>query len=307
MRIRFGWKMFDRRILIIVTTLAAWIGVAYSQPKPQPQDKSSTLGTQQSNSHPAPAQNPLTLEQITKAIADGINTAAKQYDNRHPASPPDNSGWWFNFLLVTFTGGLVIGGAGQCFLFFWTLRATQNAAEAAKLNAEAVIETERARLFIIIDDARELETNLPLVAQVIDNEFRTTAPFNLIYRFKNHGRTPAIIKEIGHRFEYAKEGELNLYYFPLVPLPIGQVIDAAAKSDPLICRTQTTMSVADVKSIFKSEASLWFHGYVAYDDTFGWGRELRFVWHYAGLGRGMSLYSYREIHSAKRHSQGERS
>ena len=102
-----------------------------SQPEPQPQNKSSTFSTQQRQAQPNPPPNLLTPEQIEKSITDGINAAAQQYETRHPPRPPENSGWWFNFLLVAFTGDLVVVGAGQCFLIFWTLKATETAATAA--------------------------------------------------------------------------------------------------------------------------------------------------------------------------------
>jgi hypothetical protein len=92
-----------------------------SRPEPQPQIKTSPLGTQQRPEQPTPSPNFLTPEQIKKAITDGINTAAKEYEAHHPAPPPDNSGWWFNFLLVVFTGGLLVVGAAQGYLIFGTL------------------------------------------------------------------------------------------------------------------------------------------------------------------------------------------
>jgi hypothetical protein len=74
----------------------------------------------------------LTPQQITQSIADGIDAALKQYEARHPPMLSDNSSWWFSFWLVVFTGGLVVVGGAQCFLIFWTFKATQVAAEAAQ-------------------------------------------------------------------------------------------------------------------------------------------------------------------------------
>lgn len=115
---------------------------ARSQPKPQPQNKPSPLSAQQSTAQPVPPINFLTPEQIEKSISNGINAAAQQYETRHPSPPPDNSGWWFNFLLVTFTGGLVAVGAGQGFLTFWTLKETHTAADAASRQAIAMVAIE---------------------------------------------------------------------------------------------------------------------------------------------------------------------
>jgi hypothetical protein len=107
-------------------------------PKPKPQAKTSQLSEQQRPAQPSPAINPLTPEQITKAITDGIQAAAKQYEANHPTTPPDDSGWWFNFLLVVFTGGLVVVGAAQGYLIFGTLR----------LAREEFISTHRPRIVL---------------------------------------------------------------------------------------------------------------------------------------------------------------
>ena len=106
--------------------------LAQSQPKPQPQSKSSPLSEQERPAQPAPASGVLTPQQIEQSITDGIEAAAKQYEANHPATPPDNSGWWFNFWLVIFTGGLVVVGAAQCYLIFGTLRAAQNSIDLAR-------------------------------------------------------------------------------------------------------------------------------------------------------------------------------
>jgi hypothetical protein len=52
---------------------------------------------------------------------------------------------WFNFFLVGFTGLLAVIGAGQCYLIFRTLKATEIAADAAK---GALIATARPRIIV---------------------------------------------------------------------------------------------------------------------------------------------------------------
>jgi hypothetical protein len=122
-----------RHLTSVFAILLAVIGDSWgqSQRNPQPETEPSALSTQQSPARPTPTIQGLSPEQITKGITDGINAAAKEYETRHPAAPSDNSGRWFNFWLVTFTGGLVVVGAGQAFLIFWTLKATETAADAA--------------------------------------------------------------------------------------------------------------------------------------------------------------------------------
>ena len=91
-----------RQIGFVFAMFLAMIGHSWSQPKSQPQNKGSALGTQQRPTEPTPAQNFLTPEQIEQAIADGVNAAAQKYEARHPTPPPDNSSWWliFSWLLL---------------------------------------------------------------------------------------------------------------------------------------------------------------------------------------------------------------
>ena len=167
-------------------------------PKPKPQNKTSQLSEQQRSAQPSPPINYLTSEQITKAVTDGIEAAAKQYETNHPALPPDNSGWWFNFWLVVFTGGLVAVGGAQCFLIFWTLKATQVAARAAQAAAEVVPNVERAYLFFSATTCDDFRPDMSFVGTTPDI-------FEIEYRHKNSGRTPALLSRVQIGAGYLKE------------------------------------------------------------------------------------------------------
>jgi hypothetical protein len=170
------WMLSPRNIMVVLfAVFAIGTGVAQSQPKPEPQNKPRTLGAQQSPAQPTPPVDLLTPEQIKKAIADGVNAAAKEYEARHPAAPPDNSGWWFNFWLVAFTGALVVVGVGQSYLIFWTVEATQTAANAAEVQTKDIRILQRA--YIAVEPRGiDLTTDVKLVGQIV---------------FKNVGRLPA--------------------------------------------------------------------------------------------------------------------
>src|SRR5579863_10676281 len=112
--------------------LVAGSGFAQSPQHPPTQNKNAALGTNKSQPQPTPTVNFPTAQEMSETIANGVNRAREEYDAKHPAPPPDNSAWWFNFWLVVFTGGLVLVGAGQCYLIFRTLGATTTAANAAK-------------------------------------------------------------------------------------------------------------------------------------------------------------------------------
>jgi hypothetical protein len=131
-------------IWVITPSVAAQVSQQV-KPQPRPQIEGSPFNTQQRDANQAPPQPVLTPQQITQAIVNGIATAAKQYEANHSPQPPDNSGWWVNFFLAIFTGALVGVGAAQCYIIFWTLKATRDAADAAK---RSVIANNRAWLTV---------------------------------------------------------------------------------------------------------------------------------------------------------------
>jgi hypothetical protein len=146
-----------RYIFAIFLALSA-IAPAFSQSPqhPQPQIKNSNLGTNNGTNQPTPPKNFPTMQEIEQAISNGIESAQEKYDANHPAMPPNNSAWWFNALLVSFTGLLVVVGGINCLLIFWTLKATTTAANAAKESAKvaerSLVAVERPILIINIPE-----------------------------------------------------------------------------------------------------------------------------------------------------------
>ena len=186
----------------------------------------------------------------------------------------------------------------------------KESSEAAKLNAEAVIETERARIFVHIgtDNAFMVLRAANIEAAVADepDTFKMSNSVFVEYRLKNYGRTPAIIKEISHQLICAPKLEKMRRYTPILPLPIDHILggDQKTPQNRLSCRLDRALTIGDAKQIQRLDSALWFYGYVSYDDTFGWGRELRYVFHYDGsTGGSFRLYSYRETQSDKRHGE----
>jgi hypothetical protein len=130
--------------LMMMVACGAWAQL----PQPKPHVKKDCLATQCPKTQPSPPINFPTQQQIADAVANGIESADKQHDALHPVSPPDKSGDIFNLLLVVFNGLLVAVGIGQGYIIFRTLRATEIAANAAKVAAEAIPIMERPYIFI---------------------------------------------------------------------------------------------------------------------------------------------------------------
>jgi hypothetical protein len=224
-----------------------------------------------------------------------------------PNEPKPKEGGFWNWLTHDaagfFTVLLVIVGGTQVGLFFWQLRLikatlgpAKEAAEAADLNAQAVINAQRARLYVIIE-SQTIESEvkaavaprLPPLADDVRLEHLT-----IEYSFRNYGKTPAFIQEVGHGTAVTKGVPKGRQYALLVPLPIDYVVGADEKTDPIRNVAMPSMTVATAKAIRDLDATFWFHGFVEYDDTFDWRRKFEFVWQYSAESEGLRLFSYRE-------------
>lgn len=249
-------------------------------PKPKPQAKTSQLSEQKTPTQPPPSANPLTVQQITEAIADGINAAAKEYEKRHSAMPPDNSLWWFNFWLVVFTGGLVAVGVAQSFLIFWTLKATQIAANAAKRAVDSLPVVERAYVYPVVVGHGAIEECIKNARAFYeddpskdDESARETA--EITFKFKNFGKTPALLKSAFAGLGVAPLGaQLGL---PIVESVLGTGEETVT---PFVSEMQIGITPSQARHILDYTGHVCFEGRITFDDI--WGNEqtteFYFVW-----------------------------
>jgi hypothetical protein len=179
---------------------------------------------------------------------------------------------------------------------------TKKAADAANLNAEAVIEAERARIFVQI-----LGENTGLIGKVVSqlthpdsDNITVGTPIKITYRLKNYGKTPAIIQELAHNIIIAPDLPKEREYKALVPIPIEQIIGAGDSSKDTFCQYISIIKIKQAKAMHAiGGTTLWFYGCISYDDTFGWNHRLDFVWHYNGDTLGLRLYKFEETHTKK--------
>jgi hypothetical protein len=201
-----------------------------------------------------------------------------------------------------FTLVLAIIGGFQLGLFVWQLRlirksldeakvageAAKKSAEAAALNAQAVINAERARIFISI---RPLETNVvPGILQARAKGDGTLA-LRISYVFKNHGKTPAIVRGINHswavRFDQPRGWNLE----PVVDLPVHMI--GAGATSPAI-KVYPVIEHSAAHQIANFESTFWFKTEMIYDDTFERNRVVWFIWHYGAECPTFSLFNHGE-------------
>jgi hypothetical protein len=200
---------------------------------------------------------------------------------------------------------LVLVGALLLFIFL-SFRNAKKVADAAKVNAEALIDAERARIFVMMEqDTADAIRAAAKHANSSEKDGDTLdGSVGLYYGLKNYGKTPAIIKEISQHLVVAPQLAKEREYSPKDPLPIEQLLGPAEQTPrgTLVCSLDRKVTVGEAKEILTLRNALWFYGYVAYDDTFGFARELRYVFRYDGsTGGRFRLHSLQEIRSQKRY------
>jgi hypothetical protein len=207
-----------------------------------------------------------------------------------------------------FTLLLVVVGVFQLGLFYYQLRliresledarvaadAATKSANAATLNAQAVINAERAHLFVSIEGEN--------IASLISNAAAAPVPavmedgqihgLNLSYALKNYGKTPAVIKDIKHGTLVAPDLLWGQEYESVVDLP-AHILGGGEKTLISIIDLPR-LTARDARSIRGAENTFWFYGTVIYDDTFGWRRTLKFLWHYGADSDGFRIFEYQE-------------
>jgi hypothetical protein len=203
-----------------------------------------------------------------------------------------NYTWW----VAAFTFALAFVSAFQLFFLTRADKTARIAAEAASLNAKAALRAEQAHVYPIIEDESIVQMvklwgrsgNSP------DSTKDEIQGMGVSYRLKNYGKTPAIIRIAGHELVHAfrpPEDESKIVAF----LEVDKILGPEESTETMVCslHPQHPFSVADAMSVLRGKTTIWFHGFVTYDDLFGFERHLEFTWWYDGsLGR-FGWYSFK--------------
>ena len=169
------------------------------------------------------------------------------------------------------------------------LAIARKASEAAQKSAEAAVATERARLYADVIEHNFLECILDARAnentpQVDDKPIVAAKTPMARIKFKNYGKTPAIVIEVGLAV-ICTEG-------PLMPTPVYHV---KVVTENIIGPNQTTetftemitgqvMTFGQAKKVKDGNGSIWVAGYASYHDVFGEQRMHRFFQRLVRLG-----------------------
>jgi hypothetical protein len=252
---------------------AAWISLAMivacgAWPlSPTPPIEHTKLTTKHVDAKQTPPVEFPTTQQITDAVANGIERADEKHEASHPPTPPDKSGHFFNSLLVIFTGLLVAVGIGQGFLFFFTLKATEKAANAAALSANAAMGVARGSLILTHLDFADMGT--------ASFDAKLQCP-KIAVQFVNYGQTFAIPKIQCLEIVCTDVLPKDAAYDNIVRLPFtGLALDKNAGYE--LAHTKRHMfSLDEIEAINAGKKFLWVYGFIFYEDFLGKHHERRF-------------------------------
>jgi hypothetical protein len=204
-------------------------------------------------------------------------TAEITKQEKRDADEKNNSDWWtwlLSILTIVALFGQLIVFIAQAYFLKGTLEATAIAATAAKDAAEIIPNLERAYLFFsatTCDDFRP------------DMSFIGTSPdiFKIKYRYKNSGRTPALLKRVQTATGYLKEGfpKKDAFIFDH-ELPI--VLAVGSDVEPLPNTVEIAIMGDDYEWAKKGVGRIFFWAKLTYLDVFRVSHETGICaeWHF---------------------------
>ncbi|MGA9137745.1 MAG: hypothetical protein WBZ39_07415 [Methylovirgula sp.] len=173
-------------------------------------------------------------------------------------------------ILAGFTAVLALVAGYQIYFLSRTDETARISAEAAKLSAEALIDAERAHLYVIITESNLKEALQAAVmwpnSPSMDSGLVSSQP-TVAFVMKNLGRTPAILKEISYHLIQGADGQSTWDYG--LQVIANPVIDGGAQSDaPIVCGIEAPFSVGDSRQALSGERPLYFYGHFAFATAF---------------------------------------
>ncbi len=196
------------------------------------------------------------------------------------------AGFTFFLMLFTYrlwksTDKLWVAGEKQ-------IAVAHEAAEAAKLNAEALISSERAHLFIIVvnnnlfDALRGSYWYLRVRNDTTLLDHRMQPRPELEFIIKNTGRTAAIMQDISYQLIQVA-AETTLFEFAVQDTIVNPVLEGGQEtSPPTPCIFESALTVADGVAGIEGSRPFFFYGSITFRDTFRQQHEYRWRYQYRG-------------------------
>jgi hypothetical protein len=155
-----------------------------------------------------------------------------------------------------------------------SVAAAEKSATAADLSAKAVIVVERASVYPVILGYSEIEDCLRAALESKREDVPVAKTTELAFKFKNFGKTPAILKTAFVAFGAPPHGALTGVAIP------ESVLAHLEETSPLVSKMQIGLTRKQAQHILVYTGHICFEGEVTFDDI--WGNEhmteFYFVW-----------------------------
>jgi hypothetical protein len=180
------------------------------------------------------------------------------------------------------------------------IREAVRSADAALLNAEALIDAERAQLYAVIKKSNLREAFHAAIhyenSPSMDGEYTSKRP-EIELSFKNLGRTPAILHEMSFQLIQGMPNQREFEY--VMAVVVDPVIDGGQETATTIpCKIENPLTIGDSRAAWDGDRPLYFYGFVAYATSFN--RVYKYYWQYQNDGADWILTKYEDRERGKK-------
>lgn len=234
---------------------------------------------------------PQSAQNIAAPKAANQSEQAKALDSDLTGSTwlTKDAGGFFTFVLV------IVGGL-QLLLFWYqlglireSLDPAKEAADAAKLNAQAVMDAEGAHLYPVIKRTNVSNHDVffePIMYGKSRPDTDAVLTPTVAYRFKNYGKTPAILQSIMHNIAFF-EAPSKMRLLHSTDISALEIIGANEESADIEFEMLDTFNMGMAKSVMRRRGELMFFGEAVFTDFFD--RQFRCTWEFHGNAGGFKL------------------
>jgi hypothetical protein len=301
-----NWARLAGFVTIFLSVIVCSFLYAISYP-PLPSDGS--VAKHNHSSTDAEQKSAGTDQRGTKAVPLAVEIVppkdgtpeAKRYEKESLEKSSNERGLTIATWILAFATVILFVFAGvQVGLFYWQLRLigetlapAKEAAEAAKLNAEAVMAAEGAHLFPVLREdnlQKEVFRGVSWYENSGDDSDRVPTP-QVTFCFKNYGKTPAVFESFMWGIEYFKDPS-SLRTMHLEDRELIEIIGSNQETAEITLGMLGTFDRGMAKAVREYKGDLLFFGEAAFKDFFD--RRFRCIWEYDGRGDGFRLVRHEE-------------
>jgi hypothetical protein len=214
---------------------------------------------------------------------------------------------------------LVVVGVVQAGLFIWNLRiikqtlgpaedaarAAIESADAARLNAQALIDAESAQVYVVLLHS-DIEKMFQLGTMYDTSPSMHASAFGppwVEYRLKNYGKSPAIVQQVldGMSLENPKIKQTREWRAGQEAM---EIIGVGDQGRIIKCAFEKSLTFGDVRSIVTNDRLLFFYGHAVFIDHFG--RKQTLEWEFLADRGNWNLIAHRNTRETPDGKRSER-